>query len=98
MAHGEGTTTSQMTSSPKRSVFVWVNSQLDYPRRLAKKLNREDLEIVSPNWLSNDQWIGRTFPAIVLDHACYLTREQWLSWNRALANVRPSPVVVIASR
>lgn len=90
MARGEGTTTTQMRNSPKRAVFVWVNSHLDYPKRLAAKLGREDLEIVSPNWLSTAQWIGRTFPALVLDHACDLTAEQWHSWNRALSRVRPS--------
>lgn len=88
MPRGEGTTTAQMTNSPKGAVFVWVNSHLDYPRQLARKLKREDLKIVSPGWLDGMQWAGLELTGLVLDHACDLTSEQWRSWQQALARVK----------
>lgn len=77
--HGRqvGNTTRQMQLAPKNAVFVWINHQLHYPRELAAKIGREDLEIVSPDWLSDNRWAGRTFSAIAVDHAASLTDSQW---------------------
>lgn len=74
---GVGNTTRQLRSAPQKAVFVWVNHSLHYPRDLARKLQREDIEIVSPDWLTDKRWAGREFSAIILDHAAHLTSEQW---------------------
>jgi hypothetical protein len=66
---GTGRTTRQMTEAPMCSVFVWCNHYLWYPRMLAKRLDRLDLEIVAPEWVTEGRWQGRRFPAIVIDHA-----------------------------
>jgi hypothetical protein len=65
-ARQSGRTTRQMQGAPKRSVFVWCNGQLDYPKSLAQRLGRSDLAIVGPSWLSSGA--GRRFPGVVLDH------------------------------
>lgn len=98
MARGKGTTTAQMQNSPKGSVFVWVNGHLDYPKQLARKLQREDLRIVSPGWLADERWQGLEYPALVLDHACDLTPAQWVGWNHALPRARPPSTVAGAEK
>lgn len=74
---GSGNTKRQMLASPERSVFVWVNGAVDYPKRLARSLGRDDLEIVSPEWINSDSWRGRDFPAIILDHAARLHNREY---------------------
>lgn len=94
MDRGEGTTTGQMQNSPKGAVFVWVNHHLDYPRQLARKLKRDDLKIVSPEWLSDPmRWAGLELSALVLDHAAHLSPRQWDGWNHALSRVRAPETV-----
>lgn len=74
---GTGRTTAQMEASPVNSVYVWVNHGLAYPRRLAERIGRTDLEIVGPDWLE-DRWRGRRLSGLVIDHAAYqvLTAQQ----------------------
>ena len=74
---GAGHTTRQMRAAPQKAVFVWVNHHLMYPKDLARKIGREDIEIVSPAWLSDLRWVGREFSGIILDHAASLTARQW---------------------
>ena len=74
---GTGITTRAIESAPKQAVYVWVNTRLDYPKDLAAKLGRRDLEIVSPGWLTSDQWRGRNLSAVMLDHATELSDHQW---------------------
>lgn len=77
-----GRTTRQMKNAPKKAVFVWCNNDLYYPRHLARFLNRTDLEIVSPEWISDYRWTGKKINGLVLDHAARLTDKQ-----RALVRV-----------
>lgn len=65
---GTGRTTYQMTHAPEGSVFVWIAVDLSYPKRLAKDIKREDLQIVGPQWLENG-WRGRELKGLVIDHA-----------------------------
>lgn len=83
-----GQTTSQMKAAPAYSVFVWVNHDLYYPRRLAELIGRTDLEIVGPSWLT-DQLIGRRPSGLVIDHAAYrvLTGQQMQTANEILSKV-----------
>ena len=71
----QGITTHQMRSAPRDSIYVWLDSNFLYPRRLAKLLGRDDLKIVSPDFLSQYEYVGLSYPA-VLDHATRLTRRQ----------------------
>lgn len=71
MPRGTGKTTEQMLNAPKGALFVWCNDNLTYPIGLAIKLNRGDLEIVSPAWMNDYRYIGRSFTGVVADHALY---------------------------
>jgi hypothetical protein len=48
-----GRTTKQMLKAPQRAIYVWPNHDLEYPKQLAKTLNRTDLIIVGPSWLQD---------------------------------------------
>lgn len=72
-----GRTTTKMTEAPRGAVYVWLNSILDYPKSLAKKLGREDLVIVSLDQLLREPWWrGRAFPWICLDHDVVLNGDE----------------------
>jgi len=81
---GSGMTTYQIRNAPKRAVFIWVNSDLSYPKTIARKENREDLRIVSPSWLSEQTWRGLELSGVIVDHAAWLNDEQYT----ALENLR----------
>lgn len=68
-----GVTAKQMQDAPNGAIYVWVNGQLDYPRRLAENLNRTDLVIVSPGSVRLETVVGRRV-ALIVDHACRWTR------------------------
>lgn len=86
---GTGRTTRRMQAAPQRAVFVWRNSLLDYPRHLACKIARDDLEIVGPHWLGGRYYMGRDLTGVVLDHDVHLSAVQWNGYFDALARVRP---------
>lgn len=92
LGRGEGTTTSQIISAPPRSVFVWVNGSLTYPKQLARKLGRLDLQIVGPRWLEYG-WVGVRIPGLVIDHAAceHMTKLQFenipLAYTRVVSNI-----------
>ena len=75
---GTGRTTKQIKEAPKNAVYVWVSGDAHYPRRLARELGREDLEIVGPTWIENYRWRGVGSLNVVIDHAAYsfLTNRQ----------------------
>ena len=70
---GSGRTSRAMQAAPTRTIYIWCNDRLDYPKQLAHHLKRDDLEIVSPGWLDSDRWRGRRLSGIVVDHAARLT-------------------------
>lgn len=84
----EGITTKIIKSLEKGAVFIWCNSHLHYPKRLAADLGREDLEIVSPSWLERQAWRGRTFTDIRLDHATNLNDRQEDCYINAKSRIR----------
>lgn len=86
---GDGTTTRQMQEAPQGAVYIWCNGHLEYPQDLARKLGRQDLVIVSPHWLTDHRWVGRTLTGIRLDHATSLEQRQWDELQIALTRVRP---------
>jgi hypothetical protein len=62
-----------MLSAPIGAVFVNCDSRLDYPKQLARYLRREDLQIVGPEWIERERWLGLRFTGIVVDHAARLS-------------------------
>ena len=58
-----------MILATKDAVFIWCSDDLHYPKELAKTLNRHDLLIVGPSWLSDQRYRGLDYPDIVVDHA-----------------------------
>ena len=82
-----GKTTRQMENLPQLAVYVWCNSILGYPKDLAKKIGRTDLEIVSPHWLVDQRWRGRSLTGLELDHACRLNEREYEAFESALTRV-----------
>ena len=69
-ARGTGQTTQQLKGAPTGAIFVWLNSDLWYPRKLALELGRKDLKIVGPAFLTNKgNFMGRGYMEIIFDHA-----------------------------
>lgn len=63
-----GQTTSQIKAAPYGAVFVWVTGDVNYPRAIAERLGRGDLEFVTPSFLE----CGRAFGSakkVCVDHA-----------------------------
>lgn len=74
-----GRTSRQMQAAPHRALFVWCSESASYPIHLAADLGRTDLNIVTPYGLHRAFQNGRggaPWPAVVVDHAAQLTREQ----------------------
>jgi hypothetical protein len=71
-----GGTTRQMLVAPIGAVYVWCSSQLAYPRELAKKIGRTDLEIVSLGWITTQKWAGRELKGFVIDHYVVLPEAE----------------------
>ena len=80
---GTGITTKQILNAPKDAIFIWVNDSLFYPRNLAISLNRADIEIHPPSFLSYHRLKGN-LREIVIDHAAFfsLTESQFDSYQR----------------
>jgi len=87
MERGEGETMQQIRTAPKGAVFIWCNGRTEYPRELAQKIGRWDLQIQSPAWLE-DRWRGLKLTGVVVDHAARLTDRQLVGFQGALTRVR----------
>ena len=70
-----GLTTNQMLKAPVGATYVWVNSNLCYPKKLARHLGRQDLEIVRSSWLTFRNCNGRRVSALILDHGLETDEE-----------------------
>ena len=71
---GTGRTTKQIKEAPLRALFIApTHHAVNYTKRLARSLGREDLEILSPSVLQNaaERLHGRTIDALIYDHALY---------------------------
>ncbi len=65
-----GVTTKQMQDAPQGAIYVWLNSQLNYPRKLAEHLGRRDLVIVPAACVNLGTVVGRRERvSMVADHA-----------------------------
>lgn len=82
-ARGAGRTTQAMLAAPKDAYYVWCNERLDYPRRLAQHLGRNDLKIIAPadlRYLRMPLSGGR--PAVAVDHFARLSAAEWDELDR----------------
>ena len=68
IARGSGVTRSQMKEAPRDAHYLWVSSQLEYPRLLATLIGRDDLRIIGPALINRHRFYGRKF-RLVIDHA-----------------------------
>lgn len=84
---GTGRTTQALRDAPQGAVYVWHNPHLDYPKSIARVWHREDLKVVSPEWLDGRRYRGQEIKAIVLDHACRLTNGEQTYYLEALGQV-----------
>lgn len=87
---GNGSTTKQMLSAPTGAIFVWCNGHLDYPTHLARLLSRGDLEVVSPDRLTDRRWEGLRLTGIVVDHAACFNDRQKVAMELASLRIRTS--------
>jgi hypothetical protein len=71
MEDGIGKTTQQMAKLKHCGIFVWCNRFTYYPEQLAKKLQREDIQIKPLSWLRCENVYGRRFTDIDVDHAVW---------------------------
>ena len=75
---GSGRTTGQMLEAPMGAVFVWCGSNLDYPRLLAERIGRTDLQLERLSWLLDySRLAGRRIPAVIVDHAAEILPDVW---------------------
>jgi hypothetical protein len=58
-----------MKAAPHGAVFVWCNSELEYPKALAWAIGRDDLDIRPLSWMEPRNVMGRKLGGLVLDHA-----------------------------
>ena len=80
-----------MVNAPKHAVYIWVNNQTAYPRRLASMLDRKDLKIVGPDWLTLGVWRGMELTGVVLDHATELNTDGRDAYSEVRTRVRRKP-------
>ena len=89
MARGTGETTRQMQAAPRNAVFIWCAGHTGYPQMLARKIGREDLKIVTPDWLTSDKWRGLELTGLIVDHAANIRGELYPAYLEAKTRVRP---------
>jgi hypothetical protein len=72
----------QLLRSPTGATYMWHNEHLEWPRALARKLGRSDLQIVNAHYL-DDPLAGLPITAVVgkpdhlvIDPAIELTQAQ----------------------
>ena len=66
-----------MQEAPQGATFVWCTDDTAYPKRLARAIKREDLQIVGVSWAREERWRGSRFSAaMVLDHAARFTERE----------------------
>lgn len=86
---GTGRTTRQMLAAPHGAVFVWCNNgSAGYARDLAQKHGRDDLKVVTPQWLEDGKWQGHRLTGLIVDHAARLSAAQMAALHYASARVR----------
>ena len=76
-----GRTTQQMKAAEQNALYVWPNSNLYYPKELARHIGRPDLRIVSLSSLYDHRHFGERI-LIVIDHEAE-SQAMFGSWSDA---------------
>ena len=91
---GTGRTTQQLKALPLNAIYISCNhSCIYYDTQLTRMLNRRDIQVVGPDWVTSMRWQGLTYSAIEVDHAYPdVSRRTALFYEylqRARTRVRP---------
>ena len=71
-----GRTTHQIINAPQGAIFVWpFLTSLNYPKEIARKQGRDDLEIIAECQFRESKVMGRRDVDCVIDHATRLSAE-----------------------
>jgi hypothetical protein len=84
-------TTEQLLAAPREAFFVCLTmGAVQLVRKLAGNLGRDDLTIVSADWLSGGRFRKRTVRGIVIDHAAaaVMNSAQRRGYRQALEYIR----------
>ena len=66
---GTGTTTQQIQSAPRNSLFIWCTDDVNYIRDKCDKLERKDITVAPVSTLDDPaHYCGARFSAVVVDH------------------------------
>lgn len=66
---GTGRTTRQMEALPIGSIFISCCHQAVYHDvQLTRKLDRPDITVVPPSWVTGMKWQAMRYPGLALDH------------------------------
>lgn len=69
-----GRTTDQIANAPHGAIYVWpVATTIQYPRRIAREIGRDDLEIIPESLFRVSRIMGRKLTGVVIDHATKLS-------------------------
>jgi hypothetical protein len=73
---GTGRTFKLVQGCPQSAVFVVQHhAMIGYTRMLCWHLKREDITVVTKNWLTENKWQGVPLTGIILDHDVQLTEQ-----------------------
>jgi hypothetical protein len=82
---GSGRTTRQMNEAPENAWYVIRDMRMfTYVRQLMKTLERQDLQVQTPEQIRPDKLMGFE-GEIIIDHAAYINGEQFhaiMQWDR----------------
>lgn len=69
---GTGRTTTQLKAAAQRAIFIApTRDAVDYTKRLAHDIGREDIEVMGPSVLGVPHRFHGLSRQIILDHACF---------------------------
>ena len=86
---GTGRTTRQMEALPIGGVYISCHhASVYYDKNLTRKINRPDITVVPPSWVTSMIWQGRTYTGIALDHAYSEMHKNDPLFNAYLDQVR----------
>lgn len=66
---GSGRTSRRILGAPKGAIYIWCNSGVWYPTKLAVHLKREDLKIISFGKATSPGYFDGRDDPVVIDHA-----------------------------
>lgn len=84
-----GRTTRQMQALPKGSIFISCCHQaVYYDVQLTRKLDRRDIVVVPPSWVTSMKWQEMTYPGLALDHYYFEMHEETAFFETYLEQAR----------